>query len=59
MGLLEKNFEFIHKHEFKKSKKVQCHKILNYLKENNYKFKKYPEDVDVHDFEYYDDDMND
>lgn len=47
IGLLENNFEFIHKHDAKKNKKVQCHKILNYFKEDNYKFKKYPEDVEI------------
>ncbi len=46
-GLFESNFEFIHKNESKKSKKVQCNKILEYLNEKNYKFKKYPEDVEI------------
>lgn len=47
IGFLENNFEFIHKYASKKSKKVQCYKILDYLKEGSYKFKKYPEDVEI------------
>lgn len=47
IGILENDFEFIHKHESKKSKKTQCDKLLNYLKEDSYKFKKYPENIEI------------
>ncbi len=46
-GLFESNYEFSHKSESKKSKNIQCNKILDYLNEKNYKFKKYPEDVEI------------
>lgn len=47
MDLLKIGFKFAHQSGSKNSKKVQCQKILDYLKQEDYLFKKYPEDVET------------
>ncbi len=45
-GLLEKDFKFSNQIKLKNSKKVDSSKILHYIEEKDYQFKKYPEDIE-------------